>query len=141
MLGIVHHQIDKDRQETAKERRSVPHLVAVYIAVPGRAAVHQLVSQDVEPIEQDRQDPHRVVLTQGVIDGYATALEFVFPVLVAWRAVLMLPERMVDIAIVQKEADFLTEPLPNRVVDTVTPIELYERREKRLEEPTFTFRR
>ena len=57
------------------------------------------------------------------------------------HTVLMLPEGMVDIAIVEKEADLLAEPLPNRVVDTVTPIELYERREKRLEEPTLAFRR
>lgn len=32
--------------------------------------MHQLISQDVEPIEQDRQDPHRIVFAQGVIDGY-----------------------------------------------------------------------
>ena len=48
---------------------------------------------------------------------------------------------MLDIAIVEKEADLLTEPLPNRVVDAVTPIELYQCREKRLEESTLAFGR
>ncbi|WP_156441512.1 hypothetical protein [Erythrobacter sp. CCH5-A1] len=91
----------------------------------------ELVAQDVEPIEQDRQDPDRVVLAQGVVDGKATALELVLPVLVSWHTVLMLPEGVVDIAILQKEADLLAEPLPDGIVDTVTPIELHQCREKR----------
>lgn len=47
----------------------------------------------------------------------------------------MLPERMVDIAIVQKEPNLLAEPLPDRFVATVTLVELHERREKQLGEP------
>lgn len=82
ILGIVHHQIDKDRQQATQQRHPVPHLVAVDIAVPSRAAVHQLISQDVEPIEQDRQYPDGVELAQCMIDSGPATLELVLPVVV-----------------------------------------------------------
>lgn len=62
--------------------------------------MHQLISQVVEPIEQDRQEPDRVVLAQGMIDCGPAPFELVLPVLATRRTVLMLPKGEVGVATV-----------------------------------------
>ena len=64
MPGIVHHEIDEDRQQAAEQRGAIPDLGAIDIAVPCRAAMHQLVAQHIKPVEQDREYFRRVMIAQ-----------------------------------------------------------------------------
>lgn len=70
------YQIDGDRKRTSLRRWSVPNLVAIHVAVPRCAAMHQLVAQNIEAIEEDRENHDRIVLAQCVIDGSPVALSF-----------------------------------------------------------------
>ena len=47
---IVHHQVDKNRHQESENGRTVADFRPVYAAVPGRAAVDQLIAQDVYPV-------------------------------------------------------------------------------------------
>ena len=62
--------------------------------------MHQLVPQNVQPIEQDREDPGGIMLAQGVLDGSPASLKLLLPIRMAWDPVLVLPERVIDIPII-----------------------------------------
>lgn len=63
-LWIVHHDVDENRQKPSEHSFSIPDLVAVHIAVPGGSAMHELISQDIETIENRREDEGGVPLSQ-----------------------------------------------------------------------------
>ena len=66
-VRVVHHQVDEQRQQVTQDRRAIAHLCAIGSAVPRRASMQKLVSQHVEPVEQDRQDDWRVAFRKGGI--------------------------------------------------------------------------
>ena len=47
LVGIIHHQVDKDRHQEGQDCRAVSDLRSVDPAVPGRPAMDQLIAQDV----------------------------------------------------------------------------------------------
>ncbi len=55
MVGMVEHYRYHQRQQGAKDGDGVLQLFAVDAAVPGGAAVHELVAHDVEPVEHDAE--------------------------------------------------------------------------------------
>lgn len=141
MLRVVHHQVNEDREQASEQRRPIPHLVAIDVAVPGRASMHELIAQDVKPIKEDRENPGGVMLAQGMIDRSPAPLKLLLPIRIARDTILVLPERVIDIAIVQKQSDFLAEPLPDGIVDAVMGVKLHQGREKRLKEAALALRR
>ena len=64
-MGVVHHDIDEHGHEKAQDCRPIAHLIPVDPAVPGRAAVDELVAKDVEPVEDEAQDEDGVPRRQG----------------------------------------------------------------------------
>ena len=74
-LRIIHHDVDEDRQQPVNDGRSVAHLAAIDLAVPGSAAVQKLVSKDIKSIEQDREDPRCILSGKGGIDRLAARNE------------------------------------------------------------------
>lgn len=66
------------------------------------------------------------MFAQGMVDRSSAPVEFLLPIRMASRPVLVLPEWVIDIAIVQQQPDFLAEALPNSIVDTVARIELHQ---------------
>lgn len=54
--GIIHHEVNEERDEQPHDRRAITHLGAVDAAVPGGAAMHQLVTQDIKPVENAGED-------------------------------------------------------------------------------------
>ena len=123
MSRIAHHQIDKDREKAPQDGSTVPDLIAIHGAVPRRTTVNELVTQDVEPVEQDREDPRRILGFHRMAACMPGPFEFLSPVLIASNTVVMLPEWSEHIAVIQKNADLLAETLPNHVVDPAACIE------------------
>lgn len=76
-----------------------------------------------------------------MIDGSPAPLKLLLPIRIAWNTILVLPEWVIDIAIIQKQPDFLAEPLPDGIVDAVTGVKLHQGREKRLKEAALALRR
>ena len=52
---IIDHPIDECGHEKDQDGGAVAYLVPVDLAVPGRAAVDELVAKAVEPVEHDAQ--------------------------------------------------------------------------------------
>lgn len=61
MLGVVHHLVDKDGQETREDRSAIIDLRAICAAVPSSTAVDELIAQDIEAIKDDRENRWSVV--------------------------------------------------------------------------------
>ena len=55
--GVVHHDVDEDWKQAAHYGGAISNLIAVNAAVPGCSAVDQLITQDIEPVEDDRENP------------------------------------------------------------------------------------
>jgi hypothetical protein len=55
LARIVHHQVDKNRHQECENGGTVADLRPVHTAVSGRAAVDQLITQDVQPVEHKTQ--------------------------------------------------------------------------------------
>src|SRR3546814_3978053 len=98
MPGIVHHEIDEDRQQATEQRGAIPDLGAFDIAVPCRASMHQLVAQHIKQVEQDREYPGRVMIAKCGAYPCPRPLGPVSPVGIAGRTIVMLPKGMEDIA-------------------------------------------
>ena len=64
--------------------------------------MYQLIPQNIEPIEQDREDPGGVMIAQGMLDRGSAAFKLLLPIRMASDPILVLPERVIDIAIVQQ---------------------------------------
>lgn len=47
LVGIVHHDVNKDGHEERENGGTILNLTAIYTAVPGCATVNELVAQDV----------------------------------------------------------------------------------------------
>src|SRR3546814_17261968 len=92
MPGIVHHEIDEDRQQATEQRGAIPDLGAIDIAVPCRATMHQLVAQHIKPVEQDREYPGRVMIAQCGAYRCPRPLEPVSPVGISGRTIVLLPK-------------------------------------------------
>ena len=65
LVRVVHHDVDEDGHEKGEDRGAVTHLVPVDLAVPGRAAVDDLVAKDVEPVEDETKNADGVPLLEG----------------------------------------------------------------------------
>ena len=47
LVVIGHHQVNNGRNQKTQDVRSVPDLIPVNPAIPGRTAVHDLISQGI----------------------------------------------------------------------------------------------
>ena len=47
LFRIVHHQVYKDGEQKRQNGRAIANLCSIYAAIPGRAAMDELVAQDV----------------------------------------------------------------------------------------------
>lgn len=66
------------------------------------------------------------MFAQGMVNRSPAPVELLLPIRIAGHPVLVLPERVIDIAIVQQQPDFLAEALPNSTVDPVACVELHQ---------------
>ena len=64
-VRVVHHDIDEHGHEKGQDRGAITHMIPVDPAVPGRAAVDELVAKDVEPVEHEAQDLDGIPRPQG----------------------------------------------------------------------------
>ena len=102
---VVHHDIDEHGHEKGQDRGAISHLIPVDPAVPGRAAVDELVAEDVEPVELEAQDLDGIPRPQGSRESALRGPESFLPVFVPPGSVVVLPERVEHKAVVQKHAD------------------------------------
>lgn len=120
---VVHHEVDEDGHEKGKDIRSIAHLFAVYTAVPGRTAMHQLVSQYIEPVEDETQHLRAVAGLKRLGEGAGRGPEPLLPVLETVDPVMMLPEGIEDVAVVEQQPHWPGESLPDGLVDAAIGIE------------------
>src|SRR3546814_11128187 len=84
--------------------------------------MHQLVAQNIKPVEQDREYPGRVMIAQCGAYRCPRPLEPVSPVGIAGRTIVMLPTGMADIPVCEQHPDLLRGALPDPVVDAMFAI-------------------
>ena len=83
----------------------------------------ELVAKDVEPVEDEAQDEDGVPHLQGSPEAALRGPEPFFPVFEPGQSIVVLPERVEYIPVVQEHADGSREVVPDRVVDPLTGIE------------------
>ena len=102
-MRVLHHDVDEDGYEEAQDRGAVTHLIPVDGAVPGRTAVHELVAQDVEPVEDEAERAGGILRGKGPGEGTGRRPEPLLPVLVALDPVVMLPEGVEDVPVLHEQ--------------------------------------
>ena len=120
---VVHHDIYEHGHDKGQDRGAITHLVPVDLAVPGRAAVDELVAKDLEPVQHEAQDLDGVPRPQGSRESTLRGSESFLPVFLPVDSVVVLPERVEHKAVVQKHSDGLREVVPYGVVHPLTGIE------------------
>lgn len=125
-----HHDLHHHGHDLAHEVGAVLYLGAIGSAVPGGAAMHQLVAQGVDALEDQRQQLGRVALGQQD-GGFALAGRQAFlPGGGIDLAALEAPERFKDIRVVQQDADGAAEGVPHQIVEPpvgVQPMQLVQK--------------
>mgnify|MGYP007060846748 CR=1 FL=1 len=121
--GVIHHDIDKHRQQTAENSCAVADLVSVDAAVPSCTAMDHLVAKDIEPVKDRCQDAWGVSVAQRRRDGPLAFGEAVLPIVITRLAIEVVPERREHIAVVEQQSDLLGEARPDGVVDAMPLVE------------------
>ena len=85
--------------------------------------MNELVAKDVEPVEHEAQDLDGIPRPQGSRESMLRCPEPFIPVFVPTDSVVVLPERVEHIAVVQKHADGSREVVPYGVVHPLTGVE------------------
>src|SRR3546814_11994839 len=78
----------------------------------------QLVAQDVEPVEYEAERSCRIAVLKRLCEGPRRRFEPRLPVLETGYAVVVLPERAEDVAVLHQEPHRSGETLPDRAVRT-----------------------
>jgi hypothetical protein len=63
-VRIIHHDIHENGHQKAQDGGTVTDLVAIDCAVPGGAPVNELITQHIQPIEQEAQNACAVLVSQ-----------------------------------------------------------------------------
>lgn len=137
-VGMIHHQVNEDRHEAAENGSAITDLVAIDPAIPGSAAVYQLVAKDVEPIKHRCQNARRITAAQCRRGSPLAFRQPFLPVSIAWLTVEVTPERRKDILVVEKQADLLGEARPDSVINPMPGVQLNQGVEIGLEGTPFT---
>ena len=78
----------------------------------------QLVAQNIEAVENEAEDARAVSGLERLCERFGGRLEAILPILETVDTIVVLPERIEDIAIFQKHADRSGKPLPDCLVNT-----------------------
>ena len=133
LVRVVHHDIDEDGHGEGEDRRAVAHLVPVDMAVPVRAAVDELVTKDVEPVEDEAKDADGVPLLEGPPEATPRRPKPILPVLNPRHPVVVLPEGGEHVLVLEEHPDGPGEVVPDRVEDPLAGIEGHDLLEEFLE--------
>src|SRR5690606_3636554 len=79
-VRVIEHQGNHQRHKLAQQIGAVTQLLAIDGAVPGGAAVHQLITQGIQTIEDESEQYGRIAAAQGVICFLLAPFEALFPV-------------------------------------------------------------
>ena len=123
-VRIVHHDIDEHGHEKGQDRGAITYLIPVDPAVPGslrrgRAGCEGRRSLSNTRLRTSTVSPH----PQGSHESTLRGPEPFLPVFVPADTVVVLPERIEHIAVVQKNPDGSREVVPYGVVHPLTGIE------------------
>lgn len=111
-------------------------LFAVDLAVPGGAAVHELVAEGVESVEKDGEEDGGFPFGEGLEGEALTVFEEAFPFGLRKASLLEEPERSENIRVVNKDADAVAVIVPGEGVDAVVFVHLADLVEEAVEEGT-----
>lgn len=85
--------------------------------------MHQLVAQDIEAVKQGVQHKPGVFSDDRLMQAGFAAVEPLLPILVTFHAVMVLPERLIDIGIVHDQPDRAGKFLPDGIIDHALAVE------------------
>ena len=103
LFGIVHHQINEDGHEKGEDRGAVADLSAVDATVPGRATMDELIAQYVKPIENEAEYALGISALDCLRESTRGGLEAFLPIVESSDPVVVLPERIEDVAVVHQQ--------------------------------------
>ena len=111
-----HHDFNHHGHDVRHQRGTVLHLGTVDLAVPRGAAVHQLVAQGVDALEDQRQQFGRVTLCQQD-GGFALASGLAgLPRGFVDLAALEAPERFKDVGVVEQHTDGAAKSVSHQII-------------------------
>src|SRR5690606_31864289 len=132
-IRVIQHQQNDHRHQLAEQVGTVTQLVPVDAAVPGSAAMHDLVAQGIDSIEQDPKYGGCVAVGQCELCGSPAVGKALGPLLLGDLAILVVPEALEHIGVVQQCADTAGELGPHQILDQILFVQCTELVEKCLE--------
>lgn len=103
--GALHHQVDHHGDQVGHDVGAAGDLVAVGGALPGGAAVDELVAEGVEAVEEFGQDAVGAHLADGAVGAGLGVAEAVLPGGLVDGAFFVVPEGLEHVLVVQEAAD------------------------------------
>jgi len=116
----VEHDVDQDGHEHGEHVAAVEDLGAIDLALPSGAAVHELVSQDVEAVEdfgKEQRDALVGKIFERIGFVFFKALEPLGIAAVLGESALAFPEGLEDVAVFDQGFDGAGEFFPEQIVD------------------------
>jgi len=122
-MRVIEHEVGKDWNQGSEDLRTAFHLIAVRGAVPSGPAVKDLVAKEIEPIKEKAQDRCGVTVFNRTNHNAACGKEAPFPIFVAGNTILVLPEGVEYVSVLEKLPDGPLKALPDHSVETTFLIE------------------
>ena len=103
MLWMVLHVVDDHGYQFPKKIRAITDLSAIDFAIPGRTAVDELVSKNIKPSRDDRQDLQHLVACEGEFCGPSGFSKSRLPFNGGQLSIVMAPEVRENVLVGQQQ--------------------------------------
>lgn len=97
--------MDDQRHQLTEQFPAIAQLWSVDTAIPGRPTVHDLIAQGVDAIEQHREYIGSIALCQSGLCSASAVGETFASLLLGDLAVLVIPEALENVWVIQQHAD------------------------------------
>ena len=114
---IGHHDVDDQREQGGQHPRAVLDLRPIDPTLPRRRPVKELVAQDVEATEQSRKDQCGILILQRNRDTLFFFGEARLPIRKRRVTLLVAPEGLEDVWIVEQESNGPGKFSPDRIIE------------------------
>lgn len=134
LFRVFHEDADEFGDEIVEDADGGAELFPVDLAVPGGPAVHELIAEGIEAVEEDGEEDGGFLFRQRLVgDAFVDGKESL-PLTLRKPSLLEAPERTEDVTVVHKNADTVGVVFPGEPVDAVFRVQLTDPAEKAMEQ-------
>ena len=121
---MFHHDMDTRRHNLAHDLRCVPHLVTVDAAVPGGTAMHHLIPEGIEAPEQNTENQCGIAIAECTMGCSLVPAKSLHPYCFFNPAVVIIPEWLENILVVDQETDGARKLGPDNFVQQILLVQM-----------------